>query len=83
VLSASKIHIIIIIIIITTATWLVFFDLIILSILHQTMAYGSSVHDNLRLSLAEILILPQIISEALPNFCHHKTVVIITTCCPE
>jgi hypothetical protein len=26
--------------------WLVYFDLIILSILHQTMAYASSIHNN-------------------------------------
>jgi hypothetical protein len=32
---------------VTTAVWLVFFDLIILSTLHWAMAYSSSVHNNL------------------------------------
>jgi hypothetical protein len=32
---------------VTTAIWLVFFGLIILSILHRTMDYASSVHSNL------------------------------------
>jgi hypothetical protein len=32
---------------VTTTIWLVSFDLIILSILHRTMGYVSSVHDNL------------------------------------
>jgi hypothetical protein len=30
---------------VTTATWLVSFDLIILSILHRTMAYASAIHN--------------------------------------
>jgi hypothetical protein len=32
---------------VTAAVWLVSFGLIILSILHQTIAYASSVHNNL------------------------------------
>jgi hypothetical protein len=32
---------------VTTAVWLVSFGLTILSILHRTMAYASSIHDNL------------------------------------
>jgi hypothetical protein len=32
---------------VTIEIWLVFFDLIILSILHRTMAYAPSIHNNL------------------------------------
>jgi hypothetical protein len=43
---------------VTTAIWLVSFGLIILSILRRTMAYASSVHNNLESLLSLLIITP-------------------------
>jgi hypothetical protein len=48
---------------VTTAVWLVFFDSIVLIILHQTMAYASSICPTF--SLAEIFTFSLTVSQAL------------------
>jgi uncharacterized membrane protein len=53
---------------VTTAILVVSFDLIILSILHQTMAYASSNHNSLDPIMVKFFYFSLIVSQALLNF---------------